>query len=115
MGAPFLPRHVAKRRLESRADRISKPRRKPLRRVRPALFEQQRHGRAARTVHNLYDLNGSRIRSVQPDNSFFAYEHDWLDRPTWIYENGGYVVTFTTYDSFGRPASRSKGLTGHRL
>jgi RHS repeat-associated protein len=70
-------------------------------------------GETLRWVHNLYDLNGNRVRIVHPDNSFFTYEQDGIDRSTWIYENGSYVVAFTTYDSFGRRASAAKGLTAY--
>jgi RHS repeat-associated protein len=59
-------------------------------------------GGTARAVGNLYDLNGNRIRVTHPDNSYFTYEMDGLDRPTWIKENGGAPVTVIDYDWAGR-------------
>jgi YD repeat-containing protein len=62
-------------------------------------------GGTARAVGNLYDLNGNRIRIVHPDTSFFTYEHDGLDRPLRIRENGGNPIAAFAYDLAGRRAS----------
>jgi RHS repeat-associated protein len=59
-------------------------------------------GGIARTVGNLYDSNGNRIRVVHPDNSFFTYEMDGLDQPTLIRENGGDPIATSVYDAAGR-------------
>ncbi|HYJ83641.1 MAG TPA: RHS repeat-associated core domain-containing protein, partial [Allosphingosinicella sp.] len=59
-------------------------------------------GGVARTVGNLYDPNGNRIRVIHPDNSFFTYDQDGLDRPTLIRENGGDPIATSIYDAAGR-------------
>jgi RHS repeat-associated protein len=59
-------------------------------------------GGTAWTVGNLYDLNGNRVRVIHPDSSFFTYEHDGLDRPTLVRENGGDPIASFTYDPAGR-------------
>ena len=41
-------------------------------------------GGTARAVGHRYDANGNRIRIVHPDNSYFTYEPDGLDRPLLI-------------------------------
>jgi len=62
-------------------------------------------GGTARSVGNLYDANGNRIRVVHPDNSYFTYDMDGLDRPTAIRENGGAPIAAFTYDNAGRRAT----------
>ena len=59
-------------------------------------------GGTARSVGHLYDANGNRIRIVHPDGSFFTYDHDGLDRPTVVRENGGAPIATFTYDNAGR-------------
>jgi RHS repeat-associated protein len=61
-------------------------------------------GGVARTVGNLYDANGNRVRITHPDGSFFTYDQDRADRPTLIRENGGDPISSFTYDRVGRPA-----------
>src|SRR5688572_28694719 len=68
-------------------------------------------GGTARAVGNLYDLNGNRIRVIHPDNAFFTYELDGLDRPKRIRENGGDPIVDFAYDSAGRRVSSGWAAT----
>jgi len=62
-------------------------------------------GGVARSVGNLYDLNGARIRVIHPDNSFFTYEVDGLGRPKRVRENGGDPIVDFAYNAAGRRIS----------
>lgn len=56
-----------------------------------------------RTVSNQFDKSGSRTRITFPDNQYFTFEHDALNRQTLIKENGGTTLTTFTYNNRGLP------------
>ena len=61
----------------------------------------------ARATGNLYDGDGNRIRVIHPDNSFFTYDLDGFGRPIRIREGVGELLARFSYDSAGRPATRT--------
>jgi RHS repeat-associated protein len=68
-------------------------------------------GGTARTVGNVFDSDGARVRIDHPDGSFFTYDLDGLGRPLWIRQNGDNPVTGLSYDPAGRPASSAWHMT----
>jgi RHS repeat-associated protein len=63
------------------------------------LFDQPRY------VTYGYDPNGNRIQIVHPDQEYFTYSFDGLDRPTHVWESGVNAVTAMAYDWAGRKAA----------
>lgn len=64
------------------------------------LWEGQNLG-VSLTVGNSYDANGNRTRFTFPDNSYFTYDYDGLDRLTAIKENGTTTIATFAYDAKG--------------
>jgi RHS repeat-associated protein len=53
---------------------------------------------APRTLTYAYDANDNRTRVTHPDGMWFGYDHDRLDRPLTIRENGAAPLTGYSYD-----------------
>jgi RHS repeat-associated protein len=60
-----------------------------------------------RTLTRQFDANGNRTRITHPDNQYFSYQYDGLNRLEAILENGGTVIIADTYDALARPDSRT--------
>lgn len=56
-----------------------------------------------RTIQYKYDKNGNRERITHPDNQYFDYTYDGLDRLAIIKENGSTQIIGQTYRSTGTP------------
>jgi RHS repeat-associated protein len=57
-------------------------------------------------VKSAHDKNGNRIRLTHPDNKYFEYKFDGLNRLTTIGQNSTHpfnIITTHVYDFFGRP------------
>ncbi|WP_052481293.1 RHS repeat domain-containing protein [Gilvimarinus agarilyticus] len=59
------------------------------------------------TVRYQYDLNGNITRLTYPDNRYFSYEHDGLDRLIKLKNQSGNVLSSYTYDNYGQLESLS--------
>lgn len=69
-------------------------------------------GRLTSTTNNMgfaplalgyrFDADGNRIRVTYPDNTYFTYDYDGLDRATTIKANGASTIATITYDNQGR-------------
>lgn len=66
-------------------------------------------GGVSRTLGQLYDADGNRIRVTHPDGNYFTYDYDGLDRPIAIRENGATQVVGFGYDAQGRKTSEARG------
>lgn len=66
----------------------------------------------SRTLGYLYDADGNRTRITHPDGNYFTYDHDGLDRPVAIRENGGAIVVGIGWDAQGRRAGEARGAVG---
>lgn len=60
-----------------------------------------------RTLGFQYDDDGNRTRITHPDNNYFLYNYDLLDRPTVIKENTTAIVT-VGYDTRGLPSTLNR-------
>jgi RHS repeat-associated protein len=58
-------------------------------------------GGVSRTLGYQHDSAGNRIRLTHPDNNYFTYEYDGLDRPVYTRENGSGWQVFQTYHPTG--------------
>ncbi len=66
-------------------------------------------GTTARTLGYTYDADGNRSQLTYPDNSYFTYAYDGLDRLTTIKEAGATAIVSTVYDAQGRVGSQTRG------
>jgi RHS repeat-associated protein len=66
-------------------------------------------GGVSRTVGHLYDADGDRTQVVHPDNSYFVYTYDGLDRLSSILENGGTAVVGQSYNPYGLRSGQTRG------
>ena len=62
-----------------------------------------------REVTYKYDPNGNRTRITHPDDHYFQYHYDGLNRLIRIQENDGDTLTEQKYDDFARPKSLHLG------
>ena len=62
-----------------------------------------------REISYKYDPNGNRTRITHPDDHYFQYHYDGLNRLTHIQANDGDTLTQQTYDDFSRPKSLHLG------
>lgn len=65
------------------------------------LSERNSTSGTARTLSYLYDNNGNKKRVTHPDNKYFAYNYDQLDRLTSVYEATSLLQTFV-YNARGQ-------------
>lgn len=68
-------------------------------------------GGFSRTLAYAFDADGNRTQLTYPDGNYFTFGYDGLDRLETIRENGGTVVTGYTFDSAGRRATLTGGVT----
>jgi len=66
-------------------------------------------GTTARTLGYTYDADGNRSQLTYPDNSYFTYVYDGLDRLTTIKEAGTTAIASTIFDVQGRVSSQTRG------
>jgi len=66
-------------------------------------------GATARTLGYTYDADGNRSQLTYPDNSYFTYVYDGLDRLTTIKEAGTLAIASTIFDAQGRVGSQTRG------
>jgi len=66
-------------------------------------------GATARTLGYAYDADGNRSQLTYPDNSYFTYDYDALDRLTTIKEAGTTAIVSSIFDARGRLWSQTRG------
>lgn len=66
-------------------------------------------GATTRVLTSQYDANGNRTQLTYPDNSFFTFVYDGLDRLTAIKKSGAASIVTTTYDAKGRISNQQRG------
>ena len=66
-------------------------------------------GTTARTLGYTYDADGNRSQLTYPDNAYFTYVYDGLDRLTTIKEAGTTAIASTIFDAQGRVGSQTRG------
>jgi RHS repeat-associated protein len=66
-------------------------------------------GGVTRTVGHLYDADGDRTRVTHPDNNYFLYNYDGLDRLSGIQENGGPSIVSQSYYPNGLRSGQTRG------
>jgi RHS repeat-associated protein len=64
---------------------------------------------STRSLSYVYDAEGNRQRITHPDNNYFQYAYDGLNRLTTIKENGTTTLITWNYDNQGRPWTLSRG------
>jgi RHS repeat-associated protein len=64
-------------------------------------------GGTQRTLAYQYDPNGNRVRITHPGTTYFTTDYDGLNRPTWIWANGGSGMAYHGYYSHGGLSGRS--------
>ncbi|MBB5720221.1 RHS repeat-associated protein [Stakelama sediminis] len=62
-----------------------------------------------RTLSYQYDADGNRTRLTFPDNVYFTYVYDGLDRLTAIKQSGSTTVATVSYDNQGRVSGDTRG------
>ena len=66
----------------------------------------------ALTLRYQYNAYGNRTRLTYPDETFFTFDYDNLNRQTAMHENGGAVVATINYDNQGRRSGDTRsGVT----
>lgn len=63
----------------------------------------------SRTLGYEYDLYGNRTRITHPDNAYFTYEYDGLNRPLKARENGGTVIATMSWNANGQRSGEARG------
>lgn len=63
----------------------------------------------SRTLGYEYDLYGNRTRITHPDNTYFTYEYDGLNRPLKARENGGTVIATMSWNANGQRSGEARG------
>jgi len=66
----------------------------------------------SRTIQHLYDLDGDRTSITFPDNNYFTYQYDGLDRLSGIVENVGPSIVGQTYRPNGTRWTQNRGTVG---
>jgi len=66
-------------------------------------------GGASRALSYLYDASGNRTRVTHPDNVYFTYEYDALNRLRVVRQNGDAAIVSTTWDVEGREETATRG------
>jgi len=66
-------------------------------------------GGVSRTLGFLVDADGNRTRVTHPDGAYFTYDHDGLDRPVSVKENGAATVVTTGWNARGLRSGEVRG------
>jgi RHS repeat-associated protein len=72
-------------------------------------------GATARALGYSYDPDGNRQQLTYPDNSFFTYVYDGLDRLTAIKESATTVIVSSVFDAQGRVSNQTRGSVTRTL
>jgi RHS repeat-associated protein len=66
-------------------------------------------GGVSRTVYQGFDADGDRTSVTDPDNNYFDYDYDGLDRLSDVRENAGTTVVSASYDLLGMLSGETRG------
>jgi RHS repeat-associated protein len=66
-------------------------------------------GGVSRTVYQGFDADGDRNSVTDPDNNYFDYDYDGLDRLSDVRENGSTTVVSESYSPLGMLSGQSRG------
>jgi len=66
----------------------------------------------SRTIQHLYDLDGDRTSITFPDNNYFTYQYDGVDRLSGIVENATPSILGQTYHANGTRWTQNRGAVG---